>query len=137
MTLFKTTMALCAAVIIVACQTVQAAGPADEEPCDHYPRLIEWLKSERGETLAARGERGIGSVLEIYINPMTPSWSAVIAQTTVDNSGKRLACITVMGQEWLLHPPPKAGKPISEMTDQELAKMYLESVTDIFGNPKK
>ena len=100
----------------------QAAGPADEEPCDHYPRLIAWLKSERGETLASRGDTGIGSFLEIHTNARTSSWSVVFVTTAIEDDGKRLSCIAMLGKRWRRYNRTSmaarpTGQTIKKMSD--------------------
>lgn len=88
-----------------------AAGPADGEECGSYSEVVAWLKSERGETLAARGqtrESGKVGAFEIYTNPRTPSWSAVL------HDGGRLACIGAVGQEWRTYKAGKAARPTGQ-----------------------
>lgn len=66
------------------------------EPCGDYRDVVEWLKEERGEKRVFRGQRGIGSVLEIYTNPRTPTWTTIISSTI----GERLTCIGAYGEKW-------------------------------------
>ncbi len=83
-------------------QTIKKMSANPEENCGHYPEVIGQLKSEHGERLAARGRRYIGSVLEIFINPGTSSWSAVLANAT-DRDGRRFTCLAIFGEEWRRH----------------------------------
>lgn len=77
-----------------------AASPASAQmQCGGYADAVAHLSSEYGESLAVRGMDGAGDVVEMFANPDTGTWTALIVRP--DGT----ACMVAAGGDFEYHKP--------------------------------
>ncbi len=84
----------------IAFAALVAASPAVAQPqCGGYADAVAHLSTAYGESIVVRGIDGAGAVVEMFANPDTGTWTALIVQP--DGT----ACMVAAGGDFEFHSP--------------------------------